>query len=840
MRKTKLTNVTRSWFRGRIGDRSCVSKKIERRRLLLEKLEVRSLMAADLLLMSSEVQSPISDMEQPVEIRVSNELMEPWVGDVVDSGVRQDTLLTMGPTFDPIDLGQMESPEFEINLSDDSADAAYSGGVDQVRVVGSFVYYDDSIFAESGVSAAIDPTQQLVVETSVPQTLTLSNVINTTTGITGLVFDVENLAATELTTNDFYFQVSPQGSYDPSEFPATSWEVGPDPESIEVVGSEELTDDDPLTSRVVVRWADNAIEDRWLRITLLANENTGLAEPIVYYIGHLRGKTDAPTSPEDLSSIQGFFEVANTDLKAVREQVGMNVGVDNIFDVNKDGVVSYADVRDVASARDTRLTVITVQSQLASIDALTDDLSLDVGKGTPVGDDNLTSGDEIPKPEVIDVFVDPVPVDLTATADPSSNDPVDQQPDPQIEEGLPLVDDLLSPDIVGAYVYHSDWASVDSNPNSAVDTVKQLALETSTSATLGINNVIDSKSGINGLVFDVLNATWAENELTASSFVFQMSPTGAFNELKVTPDSWELAPQPSGLTIDYDAETDISRVTLEWPDEAIMNRWLRVTVLADEATGLREPEVYYVGHLLGKNTDWMINYGQWNPSGIFEVHTVDLEAIRDEVGSVANAGNPYDINKDGFVNFADITASRDAVGQRLSNITIVSIPAALQISAPVLPVGSWHEAIAAETDSSTSESEDVKVVELAEDTEGVDVDAIDEEIIQTLADSTEFSEEEPSLLDVFQSPVLIVGVFKVIPIDPVKWEAMETLDVAKSPFDIQSNLGNEVSVEDQVAVLAADQAVRSRPIHSFDAEKYRAAAILKRANWSPLIARRDA
>ena len=41
---------------------------------------------------------------------------------------------------------------------------------------------------------------------------------------------------------------------------------------------------------------------------------------------------------------------------------------------------------------------------------------------------------------------------------------------------------------------------------------------------------------------------------------------------------------------------------IQWPDNAIANRWLRVTVKANDQTGLSVPEVYYLGHLLGEMT----------------------------------------------------------------------------------------------------------------------------------------------------------------------------------------------------------------------------------------------
>ena len=42
-------------------------------------------------------------------------------------------------------------------------------------------------------------------------------------------------------------------------------------------------------------------------------------------------------------------------------------------------------------------------------------------------------------------------------------------------------------------------------------------------------------------------------------------------------------------------------MTLIWEDGAIRNCWLQVTVLATDATGLTENQVFYVGNALGES-----------------------------------------------------------------------------------------------------------------------------------------------------------------------------------------------------------------------------------------------
>jgi hypothetical protein len=93
-----------------------------------------------------------------------------------------------------------------------------------------------------------------------------------------------------------------------------------------------------------------------------------------------------------------------------------------------------------------------------------------------------------------------------------------------------------------------------------------------------------------------------------------------------------------------------------------MNRWLRITILASDETGLAERETYCIGHLLGETT---------GPSdGIFTVSFADITPIRSDVGQAVDASSITDIDKNGIVSFADISAMRSNVGAQLTQITV--------------------------------------------------------------------------------------------------------------------------------------------------------------------------
>jgi subtilisin family serine protease len=201
----------------------------------------------------------------------------------------------------------------------------------------------------------------------------------------------------------------------------------------------------------------------------------------------------------------------------------------------------------------------------------------------------------------------------------------------------------------------------------SIDTGKSLAKESASPTLLTYDNLINSSRGINGLVFDV---QYSVPTVNADDFSFQMSPTGAFNEGDHPVSGWELAPDPTSVTVTPHGTG--SRIAITWPDNAIANRWLRVTVLANANTGLPENEVYYVGHLLGETT---------GPSGgVFTVSFADISPIRSAAGSTVNAGSPVDIDKNGTVSFADISAMRSNVGAQL---TIITIPGTSSSAAPL-------------------------------------------------------------------------------------------------------------------------------------------------------------
>lgn len=212
--------------------------------------------------------------------------------------------------------------------------------------------------------------------------------------------------------------------------------------------------------------------------------------------------------------------------------------------------------------------------------------------------------------------------------------------------------------VVDRSVYHGGFSGGGTPPDNRIDTGKVVAKEGAGPTALDFPNVINTSRGINGLVFDIENLGNG-GALSASDFEVQLSPVGAFDAGANPPAGWPAGPAPSSVTVTAGSP---SRVLVEWPNNSIMNRWLRLTIKANANTGLTSPETYYLGHLLGETT------GLTGTS--YSVTFADITPIRSEVGLTVNASSITDIDKTGSITFGDISAMRPSVGSVLTNVTI--------------------------------------------------------------------------------------------------------------------------------------------------------------------------
>jgi hypothetical protein len=114
-------------------------------------------------------------------------------------------------------------------------------------------------------------------------------------------------------------------------------------------------------------------------------------------------------------------------------------------------------------------------------------------------------------------------------------------------------------------------------------------------------------------------------------------------------------------------------VTLTWPDGAVRNAWLRVTVKANARTGLSAPDVFYFGNLVGET-------GNAAPgAAAAAVEAGDLLATRRaRTAGASNLPGVFDFNGDGRVNVLDEALVRSAQGRTLS-LSAAASPAAAPV-----------------------------------------------------------------------------------------------------------------------------------------------------------------
>jgi len=150
--------------------------------------------------------------------------------------------------------------------------------------------------------------------------------------------------------------------------------------------------------------------------------------------------------------------------------------------------------------------------------------------------------------------------------------------------------------VLGSYVFYRD--STFDNPAKgrteddaiATDKTPLLPGETATFA-----NYTSYSRGINGIMIDVIGLADGVAP-DASDFAFRV---GNNDE----PDTWDNAPAPEPISVRTSAGAGgADRITITWPDGAIQNEWLEITVLA-AGLGLPEDAVFYWGNAVGESGD---------------------------------------------------------------------------------------------------------------------------------------------------------------------------------------------------------------------------------------------
>jgi len=148
-------------------------------------------------------------------------------------------------------------------------------------------------------------------------------------GLNGIMIDVDGLPGT-VAAADFRFLVGNSNNFG-------LWTSAPEPDSVSVRPGGGVGGSD----RITVTWANNAIRNRWVQVTVLA-ANTGLAREDVHYWGNQVAETgnnpaNARVDAGDASAVRAHYSSLGT------------VAVSSLYDINRDKRVDAGDFSAVRS-----------------------------------------------------------------------------------------------------------------------------------------------------------------------------------------------------------------------------------------------------------------------------------------------------------------------------------------------------------------------------------------------------------------------------------------------------------------------------------------------------------
>jgi len=212
------------------------------------------------------------------------------------------------------------------------------GDTRNATIAGRQVFYNNaSGFGTSGANNAPTVNPTIAIDTTkialLPgQAATVNSYTNNTQGLNGIVIDLNS--ASNLT------------GIDASSFQFASWNgsasAGFAAISPSVTVSAFVTGGTGGSGRVKLVFADNAIRNTWLRVTVLANATTGLLANDVFYFGNATGDMKVGNSGSPI-----MVQTNESDTTAVRQNlspIANSAIVTNVYDVNKDGRVNALDV----------------------------------------------------------------------------------------------------------------------------------------------------------------------------------------------------------------------------------------------------------------------------------------------------------------------------------------------------------------------------------------------------------------------------------------------------------------------------------------------------------------
>ena len=217
--------------------------------------------------------------------------------------------------------------------------------------------------------------------------------------------------------------------------------------------------------------------------------------------------------------------------------------------------------------------------------------------------------------------------------------------------------------------------------NNAIDPSKTVLRTPGAISTFA--NYTNYSRGLNGLIVDIagLPATVTNAQMLASlQFAhWNAISAGGFAALPV-------AAVPTVTILSNSGVGGSARIKITFPNNTLQNTWIRVTVLANNTTGLAVNDVFYFGNVIGE-----VNAG--NTQTRLRVNATDTGAVRSNQSTAANSAsvtNIYDVNRDGRVNATDtgIVRSNQQTAGIVAPITVPgAIPPSGAFGMPPPPVG---------------------------------------------------------------------------------------------------------------------------------------------------------
>jgi len=193
-------------------------------------------------------------------------------------------------------------------------------------------------------------------------TATFDNVSSYSRGINGMYIDIANLANPgALSAADFVIRAGNSTNIE-------SWGAGPAPETVTVQAGAGVNGSD----RVVLTWPDwnpsnppgTLATRNWMEVTVLANANTGLAQPDVFYWGLLVGEVGVGnTATQFRVNNSDYNEVYN--MRAGAGTTPLSQTIESVWDFDHNRTVNNVDYnlsynQRLVNALTDRLNVITV------------------------------------------------------------------------------------------------------------------------------------------------------------------------------------------------------------------------------------------------------------------------------------------------------------------------------------------------------------------------------------------------------------------------------------------------------------------------------------------------